>query len=61
MIILEIFMVLFIIALLLFGKVEIRLPRAEFNGGAKPFFFKLSLMVFGKKYPLISINDQDTV
>lgn len=49
MIILEIFFALFIIALLVFGKIEIHK-----NTGI--LFLKLSLVIAGKQYPLITID-----
>jgi hypothetical protein len=50
MIILEFFMVALIIALIVFGKIEFIWKRKE------SFFFKLSLVIFGKQYPMITIN-----
>lgn len=48
-IILELFLILFFIAGVLFGKIEIYKKSGE-------FFFRFSLVIAGKQYPLITID-----
>jgi hypothetical protein len=49
MIILEVFLTLFIIALLIFGKIEIHKKTGY-------LFLRLSLIIAGKQYPLITVD-----